>query len=122
MILQDNQSAMLMEKNGRRSCSKKTRQLDVRHFYVKDVVERGEAEIAYCPTEAMLADFFTKPLQGNLFKKFRAVILGHVHVSSLYQFNPSDSKERVEAYDPGTEPDTSTEHQDASELKVSWKD
>ena len=28
----------------------------------------------------------------------------------------------VEAHNPGTEPDTSTEHQDASELKVSWND
>ena len=103
-----------MEKNGRRFCSKRTRHLDIRNFYVKDVVERGEAEIAYCPTEAMLADFFTKPLQGNLLKKFRAVILGYVHVSSMCQFNPSESKERVEAHNPGTEPATSTEHQDTS--------
>jgi hypothetical protein len=31
----------------------------------------------------MLADFFTKPLQGALFRKFRAVILGYAHVDSL---------------------------------------
>jgi hypothetical protein len=31
----------------------------------------------------MLADYFTKPLQGSLFRKFRAVILGHAHIHSL---------------------------------------
>ena len=30
----------------------------------------------YCPTEEMIADFFTKPLQGALFYKFRDAILG----------------------------------------------
>ena len=31
----------------------------------------------------MLADFFTKPLQGSLFRKFRAVLLGEEHVYTL---------------------------------------
>ena len=31
----------------------------------------------------MLADFLTKPLQGSLFRKFRDVILGYVHISTL---------------------------------------
>ena len=45
----------------------------------------------------MIADFFTKPLQGSLFAKFRDVILGHKHISSVYD-NVSDefsSQERV---------------------------
>ena len=43
----------------------------------------------------MLANFLTKPLQGSLFRKFRDVILGYTHVSSL---SPSASPdvERVE--------------------------
>ena len=98
VILHDNQSAMLMEKKGRLSCSKRTRHLNVRYFCVKDVVERGEAEITCCPTQVMLADFFTTPLQGNIFRRFRAVILGHVPVYTLYQFDSSVSKERVEVH------------------------
>jgi hypothetical protein len=44
----------------------------------------------------MLADFFTKPLQGSLFTKFRRVIMGHDHIDSLKQDNAcSPSKERV---------------------------
>ena len=31
--------------------------------------------VVYCPTGEMIADFFTKPLQGALFRKFRAIIM-----------------------------------------------
>jgi hypothetical protein len=44
----------------------------------------------------MLADFFTKPLQGNLFRKFREVILGHKHIDSLKRITTITSQERVE--------------------------
>ena len=44
----------------------------------------------------MLADFLTKPLQGSLFRKFRAVLLGHVPVASLVpSVSPVASEERV---------------------------
>ena len=32
--------------------------------------------MAYCPTEEMLADFYTKPLQGCLFRKLQNIIMG----------------------------------------------
>jgi len=31
--------------------------------------------VAYCPMENMLADFFTKPLQGSAFRKMWDIIL-----------------------------------------------
>ena len=44
----------------------------------------------------MVADFYTKPLQGNLFRVFRDVILGYVHVSSLNDSGmESSDEERV---------------------------
>ena len=86
---------MLIEQNGKLSCSKRSRHLNVRYFCVTDAVKRKEMEIMHCPTEVMIADFFTKPLQGNLFKRLRDVILGHVPVSSLYQYLGSSPKERV---------------------------
>ena len=46
----------------------------------------------------MLADFLTKPLQGALFKKFRAVILGTAHISTLGRV-PHLAMERVEKKD-----------------------
>jgi len=39
-------------------------------------VKGKELEIHYCPTKDMLGDFFTKPLTGPLFAKFRNNILG----------------------------------------------
>ena len=59
--------------------------------------------IEHCPTEAMLADFFTKPLQGSLFRKFRSVLLGHDHISSLRDPGPSHTEERVGTCDSVTE-------------------
>ncbi|CAJ1962196.1 unnamed protein product [Cylindrotheca closterium] len=39
-------------------------------------VEKGNVKIEYCPTDNMIADFMTKPLQGEKFRKFRDLILG----------------------------------------------
>ena len=43
----------------------------------------------------MLADFFTKPLQGNLFRRLRAIIMGHQHIRELKSIATSKIKERV---------------------------
>ena len=37
----------------------------------------------YCTTGEMLADFYTKPLQSSLFRKFRDVIMGLKHIRIL---------------------------------------
>jgi Reverse transcriptase (RNA-dependent DNA polymerase)/Zinc knuckle len=74
-LYQDNQSAILLEKNGRASSSKRTRHLDIRYFFITDRVANKELTIEYCPTEEMIADFFTKPLQGSLFRRLRDVIM-----------------------------------------------
>jgi hypothetical protein len=36
-----------------------------------------------CPTEEILADFFTKPLQGSLFRNFIEVLVGYKHIGTL---------------------------------------
>ena len=76
IIFQDNKSAILLEENGRRSSGKKTRHIEIRYFFITDNIKRGTAKVVYCPTEQMVADFFTKPLQGALFRKFRRIIMG----------------------------------------------
>ena len=49
----------------------------------------------------MLADFFTKPLQGKLFHKFRDVIMGWKHINTLHskKTDALSPKERVENTD-----------------------
>ena len=44
----------------------------------------------------MIADFFTKPLQGNLFKRLSAVIMGKVDLLTLKKENTKqESKECI---------------------------
>jgi hypothetical protein len=75
IVYQDNQSAMLLEKNGRRSSGKRTRHINIRYFFVTDRIANGEMTVEYYPTEEMIGDFFTKALQGSLFKTFRNLIM-----------------------------------------------
>jgi Reverse transcriptase (RNA-dependent DNA polymerase) len=75
ILYQDNQSSILLEKNGQQSSTKRTRHLDIRYFFVTDRVRAGQLTIEYCPTGDMWADIHTKPLQGAAFAKFRKLIL-----------------------------------------------
>ncbi len=92
---QDNESAIKLETNGRMSAGPRSRHIDIRYFFIKDRLGLEGIAVEHCPTEQMLADFFTKPLQGSLFRKFREVILGHKHIDSLKQSKPTPSQERV---------------------------
>ena len=99
ILYQDNQSAIKMEKNGRNSCTGNSRHIDIRYFFTKDRVDKDEFSIEYCPTNEMVADFFTKPLQGAQFNNLRQVIMGWTPLNtSQHQstgLSPSTSKERV---------------------------
>jgi hypothetical protein len=83
VVYQDNKSSILLEKNGRRSSSKRTRHINIRYFYVADHVADGTIRIEHCPTKDMLADYFTKPLQGLQFYKLRDLIM-NIDPSSHY--------------------------------------
>ena len=78
VLYQDNQSAIKMETNGRNSCTGNSRHIDIRYFFVHDRVKNGKLNVVFCLTGKMLVDFFTKPLQGRIFKEFRSAIMGHV--------------------------------------------
>lgn len=97
--MQDNQSAIRLEKNGRNLCTGNSRHIDIRFFFVKDRVDKKEIFICYCPTDIMLADFFTKPLQGRLFKFFRDIIMGGLSIELIdpekYNAIAMQIKERV---------------------------
>ena len=75
ILHQDNQSSILLAKNGRLSSSKRTKHIDVRYFFVTDRIKNKELSVEFCPTEQMIADFFTKPLQGRLFYQLRDLIM-----------------------------------------------
>jgi hypothetical protein len=70
MLYQDNKCAILLETNGKKSYGKRTRALNIHYFFLTDQVEKGNVTIVYCPTDDMVGDFHTKPLQGEKFRKF----------------------------------------------------
>jgi hypothetical protein len=77
IVYQDNKSAILLEtNNGKKSSGKRTRALNIRYFFITDQVEKGNAQSEHCGTADMVGDFFTKPLQGEKFQRFRNDILG----------------------------------------------
>ena len=76
ILFQDNMSTILLQKNGKKSSSKRTKHIDMRYFFIKDRWDNGEFKIKHCPTDEMLADMFTKPLQGMKFKVLRNKVLG----------------------------------------------
>jgi hypothetical protein len=47
----------------------------IRYYYVADQVAKGDLRVVWCPTDKMIADFLTKPLQGKAFVKFRDLLM-----------------------------------------------
>jgi hypothetical protein len=78
IIFQDNKTAILLEKNGKSSSGKRTKHINMRYFFVTDRQEKRHVSVKWCPTGDMTGDFWTKPNQGALFKKFRDQIMGAV--------------------------------------------
>ena len=75
IVFQDNKSTIILEKEGKTSSSKRTKHIKVRYFFIKDMMEQGEMEIKYCPTEQMWSNVLTKPLQGQQFWKIRVMLI-----------------------------------------------
>ena len=75
-VMQDNEAAIKLAENGY-SSALRTRHINIRYFFVKDRIARGEIEIQYCPTKLMIADCLTKPVQGQLFLELRDLLLGY---------------------------------------------
>ncbi len=78
ILYQDNKSAILLETKGRASLSKQTKHIEIRYYYIVDRIANGDLSIVWCPTDKIIADFLTKPLQGKVFQKFRDVLMGAV--------------------------------------------
>jgi len=90
-IKEDNKSTMLLMKNGKLSSGKRTKHFDIRYFYIKNLIDRGIINLIHCISDDMLADFFTKPIQGKRFQILRDLILNinsaTVHRSVLVNIN-----------------------------------
>ena len=88
IIYQDNQRSIKIQKNGRRSSSKRTRQINARYYFITDRITKRQESVELCPTLDMIGDYFTKALQGSQFRIFRSIIIG-IHKDDIPAYNPS---------------------------------
>jgi hypothetical protein len=71
-VFEDNQGCISISKN--RRTDKRTKHIDLRFHFCRDQVEQGTISVEYCPTEAMIADGLTKPINAPKFKWCRAAM------------------------------------------------
>ena len=65
----DNSSAIDISKNPIQHS--KTKHIEIRYHFIRDLVERKIVSLGYIPTECQNADIFTKPLDRSKFETFR---------------------------------------------------
>lgn len=70
-IHEDNQSAMCMAKN--QQSHRRTKHIEIKYHFIRDLVEAGRIKLTYCPSEDMIADMLTKGLPIAQFEKLRAL-------------------------------------------------
>jgi hypothetical protein len=68
-IWEDNQAAIALAKDVR--SGKRTKHMEVRWFFARGVIDKGNAEIRYCNTKDMIADMLTKALPRVQFETLR---------------------------------------------------
>lgn len=72
ILYEDNQSAICLAKNPKDH--RKTKHIDIKIHFVRDLINSGKIEINYCPSENMVADIFTKPLSFSKFVNLRKML------------------------------------------------
>jgi hypothetical protein len=71
-LMCDNTSAISATKNT--VFHQRLRQLERRHHFLRDDIEKADIEMRYIDTERQLADIFTKPLDASRFADLRRKI------------------------------------------------
>ena len=62
---------------------KRTKHIDVRLHFVRDLAEENILDIQYVPTWKQIADSLTKPLPQMQFEKFRDRLLGQLQDADI---------------------------------------
>ena len=80
VIFEDNQGCIAMTiKPGQHQ---RTKHIDIRHHFIKELVEKKEIVLKYLPTERMVADIFTKALSKIRYTALRDALLNTTSLSS----------------------------------------
>jgi hypothetical protein len=73
-VHQDNQSTIRLIQNNKPTSQRK-KNIDIRYFFLRDRTESKDLAVVYTPTQDMVADILTKPMQGHQFNQLRASLL-----------------------------------------------
>ena len=76
IIYEDNMSTIAILKS-RKTFTQRTKHINIRYFFIRDCIFRGEAIVVHKPTGDMIADIHTKAIQGKLFLHLRKLLLNH---------------------------------------------
>lgn len=71
-VYQDNTSAILMSQMGKPATKSNTRFVNIRLFWIKDLLQTNQINIKYMPTDKMIADALASIRQGHSFNEFRS--------------------------------------------------
>ena len=87
--------------NGINPFTVRSRHIYIRCFFIKDRVDIGDISIRHCRSHLILVNYFTKLLQGSLFRKFWDIIMCRVCPYTLLDNIASySSKKRVGKHIP----------------------
>ena len=65
-----------MKNNGKDSSSKRTKYINIRYYFVTDLIEKYELSLDWCPKIDMIGYLITKTTQYEVFKRFQYQIMG----------------------------------------------
>ena len=68
-LQEDNKSTIALAKN--QHTHGRTKHIDIKYHFIRDMVESGRIKLQYCPSESMIADIFTKGLSIKQFENLR---------------------------------------------------
>ena len=88
-LYEDNQSCIAMANSV--SVTERTKHIDVRHHFVRQLIQDGVITLTYCPTSNMIADILTKALAKNLFTTHRDQGIEMVTLDQEYTMPRADA-------------------------------
>ena len=68
----DNMSTIKLSRNP--IMHNRSKHIDVRYYFLRDLVSDGTIELKYCNTQVQVADIMTKPLKVEQFEKLRSML------------------------------------------------
>ena len=75
------------------SSTKRTKHINVKYYFVKSRIDAGEVIVQWYSGEKLVGDFFSKPLSGSKFLRFRRKIMNHKRLDYCKSSKNEESKD-----------------------------